>query len=96
MLKYNIIPKPNSYKTLEGTYTVSQSTEVLCDRSFVPAGNFITDYLKTKPVPGEGTIKFRKTDGMSPESYTLKLQARGLLFPLRTNAARFTAQLRSK
>ena len=35
MLKYNIIPKPNSYKTLEGTYTVSQSTEVLCDRSFV-------------------------------------------------------------
>ncbi len=78
MLKYNIIPKPNSYQTLNGTYTVSSSTEVLCDRSFVAAGNFITDYLKTKPVSGEGTIKFRKAAGMSPESYTLKVTEAGI------------------
>lgn len=78
MLKYNIIPKPNSYQALNGTYTVSSNTEVLCDRSFVAAGNFITDYLKTKPVSGEGTIKFRKVAGMSPESYTLKVSDAGI------------------
>lgn len=78
MLKYNIIPKPNRYRSLEGAYTVSSGTEVLCAQDFVPAGNFITDYLKTKPIAGEGTIKIRKTDGMSPESYTLKVTNEGI------------------
>ena len=79
MLKYNIIPKPNRYQTLEGGYTVSSGTEVLCAQPFISAGNFLTEYLKTKPVSGEGAIKFRKTDGMSPESYTLKVSNDGIV-----------------
>ena len=79
MLKYNIIPKPNRYQTLDGSYTVSSGTEVLCSKEFVRAGNFITDYLKTKPQSGESTIKFRKVDGMSPESYTLKVTDEGIV-----------------
>lgn len=78
MLKYNIIPKPNQYEALNGSYTVSSGTEVLCSKEFVRAGNFITDYLKTKPQAGEGAIKFRKVDGMAPESYTLKVTGEGI------------------
>ena len=37
MLKYNLIPKPNFYKTLDGTYTVSSGTKVLCAEEFLTA-----------------------------------------------------------
>ena len=79
MLKYNLIPKPNSYQALEGVYTVSAATEVLCAQEFLSAGNYLTAYLKTKPVQGEGTIKIRKVGGMRPESYTLKVSADGIV-----------------
>lgn len=78
MLKYNILPKPNSYKVLDGTYAVSSGTEVLCSQEFVRAGNFITAYLKTKPVSGEGAIKFKKVGGMAPESYKLRVSPEGI------------------
>ena len=60
MLKYNIIPKPNNYTSKGGTYVISSNTEVLCSPEFVSAGRYLTDYLKTKPVKGEGAIKFQK------------------------------------
>ena len=73
MLKYNLIPKPNFYKTLDGTYTVSSGTKVLCAEEFLTAGNYLTAYLKTRPVSTEGAIKFKKVGGMEPESYKLKV-----------------------
>ncbi len=79
MLKYNLIPKPNFYQTLDGTYTVSSATQVLCAKEFVSAGNYLTEYLKTKPIEGEGTIKFRKAGGMQPESYVLKVSGEGIV-----------------
>lgn len=79
MLKYNIIPKPNSYTAKGGTYVISSSTEVLCSAEFTGAGNYLTEYLKTHPVKGEGAIKFQKTDGMEPEAYILSVSADGIL-----------------
>lgn len=79
LLKYNIIPKPNSYKSLEGTYAVSVGTEVLTSKEFVSAGNFLTNYLKTKPAPNEGVIKLKKVGGMAPEAYRLRVSPEGIL-----------------
>lgn len=78
MLRYNIIPKPNSYETREGTYAVSSGTEILCPREFVTAGNYLTDYLRTRPEPGEGSVKFQKTDGMGEEAYSLEVGQDGV------------------
>ncbi len=78
MLKYNIIPKPNHYRTLEGTYTVSSGTQVLCAEEFITAGNYLTTYLKTRPAENEGAIKFKKVGGMEPEAYSLKVSPEGI------------------
>ena len=77
-LKYNLIPKPNFYKTLDGTYTVSSGTQVLCAEEFLTAGNYLTAYLKTCPVSTEGAIKLKKVGGMEPESYKLKVSPEGI------------------
>lgn len=79
MLKYNIIPKPDSYIAKDGFYTVSSSTEVLCSKELTGAGEYLTDYLKTHPVKGDGTIKFQIADGMKPESYILSVAADGIV-----------------
>lgn len=79
MLKYNIIPKPNSYTANEGTYVISSATEILCVPEFTGAGNYLTDYLKTHPKKDEGTIKFQKVAGMEAEAYTLSVSPDGIL-----------------
>lgn len=79
MLKYNIIPKPASYQTAEGTYTVSTATAVLCAEEFTSAGSYLSAYLQTKPQEGEGAIKFKKVAGMEPEAYTLTVNANGIV-----------------
>lgn len=96
MLKYNLIPKPNSYQTLDGTYTVSAATEVLCAQEFLSAGNYLTAYLKTSPVQGEGTIKFRKVGGMQPESYTLKVSSEGIVAEASDESGAFYAAVTLK
>lgn len=78
LLKYNILPKPERYETLEGTYTVSSSTEVLCSKEFTRAGHYLTAYLKTNPRQGEGAITFKKVEGMAKESYVLRVAPDGI------------------
>ena len=46
--KYSIIPKPQKYDVLEGSYTVTSETAVLCVPEFIKAGNYLSDFLKTK------------------------------------------------
>ncbi|MEG0546707.1 MAG: beta-N-acetylhexosaminidase [Oscillospiraceae bacterium] len=79
MLKYNIIPKPNNYTSLEGTYVVSSSTAVLCSEDFVNAGNYLTEYLKTKPTENGGSIKIKKVAGMERDAYSLKVSNDGIV-----------------
>ena len=79
MLKYNIIPKPQHYQTFDGSYTVSSGTQVLCVPEFVTVTDMLTTYLKTKPVPNEGTIHIKKVGGMESESYTLKVSPEDIM-----------------
>ncbi len=89
MLKYNIIPKPESYITGDSTYCVSSGTEVLCSEEFVGAGNYITEYLKTKPRENEGTVKFKKVGGMQSEEYSLKVATDGITVTASSYAGAF-------
>ena len=78
MIKYNIIPRPNKYVYGDSEYIISSSSEVLCSKEFVGAGNYLTDYLKTSPSQNEGFIKIKKVEGMPPEAYTLKITNDGV------------------
>ena len=49
--KYSIIPKPQKYDVLDGTYIVTSETEVLCVPEFMKAGKYISNFLKTKKHP---------------------------------------------
>lgn len=89
MLKYNIIPKPVSYEVLEGSYTVSSATQVLCVPEFLGAANYLTAFLKTKPQEGAGAIHIKKVDGMEPESYTLKVTSNDILITASDDAGAF-------
>ncbi len=76
--KYSIIPKPQRYDTLDGTYTVTQDTAVLCVPEFIKAGNYLSDYLKTKKDAKSGAIKFNKDTSIKPEGYKLKVNSEGI------------------
>lgn len=89
LLKYNIIPKPNSYVAKEGTYCVSSKTEVLCSEEFVSCGNYLTSYLKTKPEPNEGTIKIKKVPEMESEAYKLTVSQDGIVISASTFGGAF-------
>ena len=78
MVIYNIIPKPNKYVYGDSEYEISSKSEVLCSKEFVEAGNYLTDYLKTKPEENEGFIKIKKVEGMPSEAYTLKITNDGV------------------
>ncbi len=78
-VSYNIIPKPNYYNKGNSTYTVSSSTAVLCNEAFLPVGNYLTQYLRTKAVEGEGTIKIQKIEGLSNEEYELHITTDGII-----------------
>lgn len=77
--KYSIIPKPQKYDALEGTYIVTSDTEVLCYPEFMKAGKYISNFLKTKKDAHEGSIKFVKDDKIPAEGYRLKVSNEGIL-----------------
>ena len=66
--KYSIIPKPQKYDVLDGTYTVTSETQVLCNPEFIKAGNYLSAFLKTKKDANCGAIKFNKDEKISISS----------------------------
>lgn len=79
MPKYSIIPKPQKYDVIEGTYTVTQNTAVLCVPEFLKAGNYISRFLKTKKDAHDGAIKFNKDSEIKKEGYKLKISSDGIV-----------------
>lgn len=76
--KCSIIPKPQKYDTLDGTYVITSDTEVLCIPEFMKAGKFISNFLKTKKNASDGTIKFFKDNKIPAEGYKLKISPDGI------------------
>lgn len=76
--KYSIIPKPQKYDVIEGTYTVTSETAVLCVPEFIKAGKFLSDFLKTKKNATGGEIRFNKDEKIRPEGYILKINSEGI------------------
>ncbi len=76
--KYSIIPKPQRYDVLDGTYVVTSETAVLCIPEFLKAGKYISDFLKTKKDADKGTIKFKKDEKIKAEGYILKIATDGI------------------
>ena len=76
--KYSIIPKPQKYDVLDGTYVVTTETEVLCYPEFMKAGKYISNFLKTKKGAKNGSIKFLKEDKIPSEGYKLKITTEGI------------------
>lgn len=77
-LKYSIIPKPQRYDTVDGTYTVTSDTAVLCVPEFKKAGMYLSNFLKTKKDASEGTIKFKKDPSVKSEGYHLVINSEGI------------------
>lgn len=76
--KYSIIPKPQKYDVLDGTYTVTSETAVLCIPEFIKAGKYLSDFLKTKKDANSGAIKFNKDSSLKSEAYKLKITPEGI------------------
>lgn len=77
--KYSIIPKPQKYEVLEGAYTVTPETAVLCNPEFVKAGNYLSQFLQTKKDAQNGAIKINKDDSIRSEGYKLKINNDGVV-----------------
>ena len=77
--KYSIIPKPQKYDVLDGSYTVTSETAVFCVPEFIKAGNFLSDFLKTKKDAKNGAIKIKKDEKIRPEGYCLKVNSEGII-----------------
>lgn len=78
MVKYNIIPKPNSYISGDSEYSVSSDTPVICFEEFIEAGKLISDYLKTKPDGSDGSIHIKHVGNLAREAYALKITNDGV------------------
>lgn len=76
--KYSIIPKPQKYNVLDGTYTITSETAVLCAPEFIKAGKYISNFLKTKKDANNGQIKISKDETLRAESYHLKIKPDGV------------------
>ncbi len=76
--KYSIIPKPQKYNVLDGTYTITSETAVLCAPDFIKAGKYISNFLKTKSDASNGQIKIAKDESLRAESYLLKVKPDGV------------------
>lgn len=76
--KYSIIPKPQKYEVLEGKYTVTSETAVLCVPEFIKAGKYLSEFLKTKNDAKNGAIKFNKDTSIKSEGYILKINSAGI------------------
>ena len=77
--KYSIIPKPQKYEVIDGTYTVTPETAVLCNPEFVKAGNYLSQFLQTKKDAQNGAIKINKDDSIRSEGYKLKINNDGVV-----------------
>lgn len=76
--KYSIIPKPQKYDVIDGAYTVTSDTAVLCVPEFMKAGKYISNFLKTKKDAQNGAIKINKDETLKPEGYKLKISSEGV------------------
>ena len=76
--KYSIIPKPQKYDVLDGTYTVTSETEILCYPEFLKAGKYLSNFLKTKKDARNGSIKFLKDEKLPKEGYKLRVTTDGI------------------
>ncbi len=76
--KYSIIPKPQSYNTIDGTYKVTQNTEILCIPEFIKAGKYLSNFLKTNANANDGAIKINKDNSLKSEAYKLKINSEGI------------------
>lgn len=77
--KYSIIPKPQKYEVLGGSYTVTSETAVLCNPEFVKAGNYLSQFLQTKKDAQNGAIKINKDNSIRSEGYKLKIDNDGIV-----------------
>ncbi len=77
--KYSIIPKPQKYDVLAGSYVITSETEVLCYPEFMKAGKYISNFLKTKKDAKNGSIKFVKDEKLPSEGYKLKITTDGII-----------------
>ena len=76
--KYSIIPKPQRYDVLDGSFTITSDTAVLCVPEFIKAGNYLSSFLKTKANAHNGAIKFNKDEKIRKEGYKLKVTSEGV------------------
>lgn len=76
--KYSIIPKPQSYNTVDGTYKVTQNTAVLCVPEFIKAGKYLSGFLKTNKDADDGAVKINKDSSLKNEAYRLKVNSEGI------------------
>ncbi|MCH5191910.1 MAG: beta-N-acetylhexosaminidase [Oscillospiraceae bacterium] len=76
--KYSIIPKPQKYEAIDGTFTVTPNTAVLCVPEFKNAGMYLSEFLRTKKDASDGAIKFNKDDSLKSEGYRLKISSDGI------------------
>ena len=77
--KYSIIPKPQKYDVLDGTYIVTQDTAVLCVPEFIKAGKYLSNFLKTNTGANTGAIKFNKDVSLKSEAYKLNVTIDGVV-----------------
>ena len=77
--KYSIIPKPQKYEVLEGSYTITPETAVLCNPEFLKAGNYLSQFLQTKKDAQNGAIKINKDATIRSEGYKLKINNDGVV-----------------
>lgn len=77
--KYSIIPKPQKYEVIDGTYTVTSETAILCNPEFLKAGNYLSQFLQTKKDAHNGAIKINKDDKIRSEGYKLKINNEGIV-----------------
>lgn len=77
--KYSIIPKPQKYDVIDGEYTVTPDTAVLCAPEFIKAGNYLSSFLKTKKDASGGAIKFNKDESIPAEGYKLRVDNSGIV-----------------
>ncbi len=77
--KYSIIPKPQKYDVIDGSYVVTSETEILCIPEFMKAGKYLSNFLKTKKEAHNGSIKFNKDNSIKPEGYKLKITSDGIV-----------------
>jgi hexosaminidase len=95
-LKYSIIPRPVRYEEREETIEISDKTQIFCQKEFVDAGNFISEYLHTIAQANEGAITFSKAKSIAPEGYAMYTENGGISIKASTPVGAFYAAVTLK